>query len=110
MENEEIDNVLHNIAVLVECATGVSLEEIRMEGHRTEKKSFARGLILVCARVKEIHPSKVAEFIHRSRPSVIITTQRYLDSMSIGDKEMLIYTEAILNLLNLHERNQQAHE
>lgn len=96
MEREE--KLLNNIAKLVEVATGVTLQEMR-EVPKGSKKNLARGVFLVVASVYEIHPKVVARFLNRSRASIIITTKRYLDYISVGDKELCEYTQAILNLL-----------
>lgn len=80
----EAEDILNRIAEAVEAACGVSIHDMR-EQQRSQKKSTARGVFLLMAKRNYVHISYTCEYLHRSRCSCVITTQRYNDYFFAGD-------------------------
>lgn len=76
---------LEQIADAVIRGTGVSLKDMK-SGIRNNEFCMARGIFYVLARESSYPSQYVAEYLNRKRPTVVLTTQKYMGYLAVGDK------------------------
>lgn len=77
----------------------VTVDAVRSQS-RLRDENIARGLFFIVAIHYKYHPKDVGAYVGRSRPSTIITAQRYYGYLYIGDILINTLYSAVIDKLN----------